>query len=71
MEYVTPELRRLGSFASLTLGENGSCPDGNGRNNTQLGGGNVIEGGNEPCGSSSGDTGETNTGGPNPSEGQP
>jgi hypothetical protein len=33
--YDTPELRVLGSFASLTLGNNGSCPDGGGRNNDQ------------------------------------
>lgn len=37
MKYSTPELRSLGSLAALTLGQNGSCPDGNG-NNTQLGG---------------------------------
>jgi hypothetical protein len=36
--YRTPKLRRLGSLSSLTLGMNGSCPDGNGNNNTQLGG---------------------------------
>ena len=35
--YRTPKLRRLGSLSSLTLGMNGSCPDGNGNNN-QLGG---------------------------------
>lgn len=35
VEYQTPELRVLGSFASLTLGTGGSCPDGGGRNNTQ------------------------------------
>ncbi len=35
MDYTTPELRMLGSFASLTLGVNGSCPDGGGRNNNQ------------------------------------
>jgi hypothetical protein len=35
MRYDTPELRDLGSFSSLTLGMNGSCPDGGGRNNTQ------------------------------------
>ncbi len=69
MVYVTPELRSLGSFASLTLGQNGSCPDGNGRNVNQLGGGNVIEGGNLPCGSSA-PVGNGN-GDPNPSEGQP
>jgi hypothetical protein len=38
MQYKTPELRSLGSLASLTLGQNGSCPDGGGLNSTQLGG---------------------------------
>ena len=38
MEYETPELRELGTFAELTLGMNGSCPDGNANNITQLGG---------------------------------
>jgi len=38
MEYKTPELRALGSFAGLTMGAGGSCPDGNGNNN-QVGGG--------------------------------
>lgn len=37
MNYSTPQLKSLGSLASLTLGNNGSCPDGNGNNN-QLGG---------------------------------
>ena len=60
MRYDTPELRDLGSFSSLTLGMNGSCPDGGGRNNTQLGGGMVGGAGTDPCGSSSGDTGATN-----------
>ena len=36
--YSKPELRRLGSFSQLTLGMGGSCPDGGGLNNTQLGG---------------------------------
>ena len=40
MKYYTPELRRLGSFATLTMGQGGSCPDGNG-NVTQVGGGSV------------------------------
>lgn len=35
--YETPRLRELGSLATLTMGMNGSCPDGNGNNN-QLGG---------------------------------
>ena len=39
MRYTAPELRSLGTLTSLTLGMNGSCPDGGGRNNTQLGGG--------------------------------
>lgn len=38
MEYEKPELHELGSFTELTLGMNGSCPDGNGNNITQLGG---------------------------------
>jgi hypothetical protein len=38
MKYSKPELRALGSLAALTLGQNGSCPDGGGHNNTQLGG---------------------------------
>lgn len=42
--YNTPELRTLGSFASLTLGNNGSCPDGGGRNNTQNSGGSNSHG---------------------------
>ena len=28
MHYSTPELRNLGSLAYLTLGQNGSSPDG-------------------------------------------
>lgn len=28
MEYSTPELRNLGSLSYLTLGQNGSSPDG-------------------------------------------
>jgi hypothetical protein len=31
MEYTTPELRNLGSLATLTLGFQGSTPDFNGR----------------------------------------
>ncbi len=38
MTYERPALRALGSFTELTLGMNGSCPDGNGLNNTQHGG---------------------------------
>lgn len=37
MHYTTPTLRRLGTLSALTMGMNGSCPDGNGNNN-QLGG---------------------------------
>lgn len=37
MDYETPTLQALGSFSELTLGMNGSCPDGNG-NSSQLGG---------------------------------
>ena len=40
MEYKTPEVKNLGSLSDLTLGMGGSSLDGNGRNNTQLGGGN-------------------------------
>ena len=52
--YTTPELRRLGSFASLTLGVGGSCPDGGGRNNTQLGGGSIGGGSSVECGPGTG-----------------
>lgn len=38
MEYTTPELKKLGSLTGLTLGMNGSSPDGMGLN--QLGFGN-------------------------------
>ncbi len=41
MEYETPVLRVLGTFAGLTMGQNGSCPDGAGRNVTQRGGGSI------------------------------
>ncbi len=61
MIYETPKLRALGTFSGLTMGQNGSCPDGGARNNTQLGGGVVGGPGGSPCGSSSGDTGATNT----------
>jgi hypothetical protein len=36
-QYEQPTLRSLGTFSQLTLGMNGSCPDGNGNSN-QLGG---------------------------------
>jgi hypothetical protein len=35
--YREPSLRFLGTLADLTLGNNGSCPDGNG-DNDQVGG---------------------------------
>jgi hypothetical protein len=38
MNYAKPELRALGTLSGLTMGQNGSCPDGGGLNNTQLGG---------------------------------
>jgi hypothetical protein len=38
MDYRKPELRVLGTLTSLTMGQNGSCPDGGGHNDTQLGG---------------------------------
>ncbi len=41
MEYSAPELRFLGSFAGLTMGTGGSCPDGNLRNVNQRGGGSI------------------------------
>lgn len=60
--YSTPELSRLGSLASLTLGMNGSCPDGGGLNNTQLGGAS-------DCGISGGNTGKEGDGSPPGSSG--
>jgi hypothetical protein len=39
MQYKTPELKSLGTLTSLTLGMNGSCPDGGVlAPDTQLGG---------------------------------
>ena len=39
MQYSKPELRSLGTLTGLTMGMNGSCPDGFGNDNdTQLGG---------------------------------
>lgn len=38
MRYEKPALRRLGALSLLTMGMNGSCPDGMGQNDTQLGG---------------------------------
>lgn len=65
MRYVTPELRNLGTFAGLTKGQGGSCPDGGGRNSTQVGGGVVTDGvGINVCGSSGvSGNGQTNIGG--------
>ena len=63
MGYVTPELRHFGSFAGLTKGTNGSCADGGSRNSIQVGGGVVGGAGTDPCGSSAGDQGATNSGG--------
>lgn len=50
MKYSTPELRFLGSLAGLTLGMNGSCLDGNSRNNVQNGGGFEDGGGDNKDG---------------------
>ena len=36
--YERPRLRELGTLSGLTMGMNGSCPDGAGRNSAQLGG---------------------------------
>ena len=55
MYYQTPRLRGLGTFSGLTMGNNGSCPDGGSRNDdTQLGGGSVDvnEGQTDGCGQS-------------------
>ena len=41
MTYQSPRLTSLGSLSSLTLGTGGSCLDGGGRNNDQLGGGSI------------------------------
>jgi hypothetical protein len=38
VQYKTPVLRSLGSLTSLTLGQNGSCPDGGGLNAGRIGG---------------------------------
>jgi hypothetical protein len=54
MEYMTPELRELGSFAELTLGTGGSCLDGAARNNNQLGGGDIGGEGDVECGPGTG-----------------
>ncbi len=53
MIYETPRLRTLGTFSGLTMGQNGSCPDGAARNNNQLGGGAVgTPTGQNGCGQS-------------------
>ncbi len=57
MEYSTPELRLLGSFAGLTMGTGGSCPDGGGRNNAQLGGGSIGGTSDVNCGPGTGQGG--------------
>ncbi len=54
MEYGAPELRFLGSFAGLTMGTGGSCPDGNLRNNTQHGGGSIGGASDPNCGPGTG-----------------
>lgn len=54
MEYTPPVLRSLGSLAELTLGMGGSCLDGGGRNNTQLGGGAIGGAGDVECGPGTG-----------------
>ena len=56
MEYSTPELRVLGSFAGLTMGNNGSCPDGGGEND-QLGGGSIGGSSSVECGPGTGPDG--------------
>ncbi|HEV2068233.1 MAG TPA: hypothetical protein VGR26_02855 [Acidimicrobiales bacterium] len=54
MRYLTPELRNFGTFAGLTKGVGGSCPDGGGRNNTQLGGGSIEGETSVECGPGTG-----------------
>ena len=41
-QYERPTLRRLGTLSVLTMGMNGSCPDGGSQNITQLGGGHAA-----------------------------
>lgn len=41
MRYTPPEVTKLGSMATLTLGHGGSCLDGNSRNSVQHGGGSI------------------------------
>lgn len=47
MAYSTPELRNLGSLSYLTLGQNGSCPDGGQFANQNCGGNNNPNGGGQ------------------------
>lgn len=56
MKYETPELRPLGSFAQLTMGANGSCADGAGRNAGQRGGGSIGGTSDIACGPGTGRT---------------
>ena len=49
--YEAPELRVIGTLSGLTMGMNGSCPDGGSRTpDTQLGGasGCGVSGDNQP-----------------------
>ena len=57
MRYTTPELRVLGTFAGLTMGTGGSCPDGAARNNTQHGGGAIGGTSDVQCGPGTGGSG--------------
>lgn len=36
--YERPQLRALGTLSALTMGMNGSCPDGGSQSVTQVGG---------------------------------
>jgi hypothetical protein len=38
MTYTRPELRLLGSLATLTMGQMGSCPDAGGLTNQRING---------------------------------
>ncbi len=50
LNYETPVLKPLGTFAGLTQGQGGSCPDGAGRNVSQRGGGSIGGTSNVNCG---------------------
>ena len=51
--YEAPHLRALGTLSGLTMGMNGSCPDGGSRNIDQKGGGLDNDPGDPgTCGSS-------------------